>query len=363
MLLQTWHELKFDLGGPEDVEAFPWSVPVSLSVAVVIAGLLLKARRSYTSLPELPAVDTNQESDVTVIISARDDDRSIQKCIKSVKPHRVIVVDCGSRDRTAVEATSAGAEVIPSPPAPRGVLPRPNAFCAGEQLATTDYVLFADADTWYAPNFVASAAQYVSENELVLLSPYLRQHCGTVVEKVLTPFAHALYCCSLNPRHAQDFLLPRTYANGQCMFFLRSAYEFFGGHRSVQTSPIEDIAIAQKVKRHRMKIRLMRAEHLGSVQRRWSRRSALLVLRPSGKFGLLALTALLLLASVGPLAAWLAWEEQWPFLPVLLLLPAVAFVPWYRGLRGVFFYLPAIYLFLCLLVRDYISGLFASKNA
>jgi len=362
LLLQTWHELKFDLGGPEDIEAFPWSVPVSMSVTVLIVLLVWRARRTYMALPELPAVGGNGEADVTAVIPARDQERTIRKCIQSLKPTRVIVVDEGSQDRTGAEAKAAGAEVIGAPAAPRGVQPRPNAMCAGEQLATSNYVVFADGDTWYAPNFIASAARYASENELVLLTPYLKQQCGTLVGKVVTPFAHALHFCSINARHAQDVLLPGTYANGQCMFFLRSAYEFFGGYRSVQTSPIEDVAIAQKVKRHRMKIRLMRAEHLGSVQREWSRRNALRVLRPGGKLGILVVLTAILLVSIVPLAAWLAWQEQWPFLPLLLLAPVLVFAPWYGGWRGALLYLPAAYLFALFIVRDYFGSVFGSKN-
>jgi hypothetical protein len=359
-LLQTWHELKFDLGGPDDIEAFPWSTPVSIAVVVLVMFLVWKARRNYLALPELPAVEGDEKADVTVVIPTRNEEQTIGRCVKSLKPYRVLVVDDKSRDRTAQQAQGAGAEVIPAAPAHRGVLARPNALSTGDQLATTQFILFADPDTWFAPNFVASAARYASQNELILLSPYLRERRVTMTAKLLSPYAAALYFCGVNPHHAQDVLKPGTYANGQCMLFLRTAYEFFGGFRSVQTVPMDDIAIAQKVKRHRMKLRIMRAEHLGTVERNWSKRSALRVLRPSGKTAMLAVLTSVLLISLLPLGGWMVRQEQWAFLPVLLL-PGLLFIPWYGGVSGVVLYLPAAYMFIWRAVREYAGGLFGSK--
>jgi hypothetical protein len=49
-------------------------------------------------------------------------------------------------------------------------------------------------------------------------------------------------------------------ANGQYMLFRRSAYEAIGGHESVKDEIVEDLALAQRVKRAGLRLRIRGAE-------------------------------------------------------------------------------------------------------
>jgi glycosyltransferase involved in cell wall biosynthesis len=362
LLLQTWHELDFNLGRPEDIDSFPWSVPVSIFVALLIIALLWKARRNYLALPELPALKIPAAFEVTAVIPLLQEEQEIGRCVKSMAPSRVIVVGEPSADGSLAKAKASGAEVLPSPPAPRGVLPRPNALSAGAQAAGTNYVLFADAATWFQPNFLPSAVHYAAQNDLVLLSPFLKQHGVTASARMLAPYASAIYFSGFNPRKAQDVLSPVVYANAHCMLFLRTAYEFFGGYRSVQTSSADEIAIVQKVKRHRMKLRLIRAEKLGSVEIKWSAEAAANALRPSGSTAWLAVFTSLLLAAVLPLAVWLAYQGQWPFIVIPIAALVIALAPWYGGWHKALLSLPAVYLFQLGVLRHLLARPFRSKT-
>ncbi|MBL8218375.1 MAG: glycosyltransferase [Bryobacterales bacterium] len=368
-LLQTWHELNFNLGNPDDVEAIPWSIPVSIVITLGIVLFLYKGRRNYMALPEIAVSNDASPQDVTVVIPARNEERRIAKCVKSFAGTRVIVVDDASTDRTAELARNAGAEVIEAPPLLPGVKGKPNALWAGAQLAQTTYVLFVDADTTFSPQFLASAIKRASSRQVVLASAFLKQKYGSLAERMLMPYAFALYFCGVNAKHVQDFLKPETLANGQCMLFLREPYEFFGGHKSVQTSVIEDVAIAQKVKRHRMPLEIVRAENLGSVRMyesfgeiwRGFQKNSFRFLRENQKTGAQVMIASILLTSMLPLTAWLIWEQQWPFAIPMWIIPPLMLRSWYGGIGRALLCYPAIYIFQAIALHGMFTSLFGLK--
>src|SRR5436190_16935281 len=98
-----------------------------LAVAAAIFFFLIKARRNYESLPELPSVAGPMPTDLTVIIPARNEESNIERVIKSFPDVPVIVVDDDSKDRTAEIARAAGATVIAAPPLKKGGAGKPNA--------------------------------------------------------------------------------------------------------------------------------------------------------------------------------------------------------------------------------------------
>lgn len=369
-LLQTWHQLEFNLGSPEDIEKFPWSAPVAVLLILGIGFFLWKARRNYMALPELRPGVAADASQVTVVIPARNEEENIGRCAGSLRGSPVVVVDDGSTDRTAPAARAAGATVIAAPPLEPGTMGKVNAMIAGEKLASTSHVLFADADTWFEPGFAGALLAVAEREKTVLVSAFLRQHCGSFFEHMLIPYAFALYFTGVNTRRVHDPLSGEVLANGQCMLFLRSAYEFFGGHSVVKDSVVEDVAIAQKVKRHRMKLLLMRAEKLGSVRMytslggiwRGFQKNSFRFLQLNPRVGFQVVTASILLASVGPVAVWLAIEEQWPLLGILLLTPVSFLAPWYGSLGKAVLSLPAIYLFQLIALHGMVTSLLHRKT-
>ncbi|MBL8231407.1 MAG: glycosyltransferase [Bryobacterales bacterium] len=369
--LQNWHELDFYLGGPDDFDKFPYSAPVAIVLGLLLAFFLHKARKNYMALPELPVVSDERPANVTVIIPARNEEHNIAGCIRSFPHARVIVVDDHSEDRTARIASENNAEVISAPVLKDGAMGKPNACFAGSQLAATTYIFFADADTRYRDEFLHSAVGYADENQSVLVSGFLKQETVTLAEKMLLPYAFALYFTGVSARRVHDEKVPEYLANGQCMLFLRAAYEFIGGHMVVKDSVIEDVAMAMKLKRHRMKLNLVRAEHLGSVRMydslsaiwRGFKKNSFRFLRVNHRTGVQVVFSSILLTSVVPVAVWLAWEEQWGFLAALLLLPPLMLKPWYGGFLRALLAYPAIYLFQLIALDGMISNLLGLRTS
>lgn len=368
-LQQNWHELDFNLGGPDDLDRFPISAPAAILLMLAILLMAWKGRRNYMALPELlPGGESTVNA--TVIIPARNEEENIVDCVRSFRNHRVIVVDDHSEDRTAQLAAQAGAEVIAAPPLAKGVMGKPNACFAGAQQVATPYLCFVDADTRFAPEFLSSAVKYADENQVVMVSAFLRQETVTAFEKMLLPYAFGLYFCGVNAKRVHDVTKNEFLANGQCMVFLRDAYEFVGSHQNVNTSVIEDVAMAMKLKRHRMKFQIARAERLGRVRMydslgsiwRGFKKNSFRFLQVNKRTGVQVMLTSILLTSIFPMAVWLIMEAQWVFLAMLLMTPLVAFRAWYGGVVKALWVYPAIPLFQLIAIDGMVSTVAGLKT-
>lgn len=335
---------------------------VCLGISFGIFFFLWKSRINYLLLGRLPISESRTRPDVTVIIPARNEAHQITRTIQSFRGLSVVVVDDASTDNTASVAEAAGATVIAAPPLPRGGLGKPNACAAGAATGKTQWLLFVDADTSFDPRFAASAVQYAEQNKHDLLTAFLRQECMTLAEKMLIPYSFALYFSGVSARAVNGTGNLSALANGQCLLFRRSAYEQIGGHAKVVSSVIEDVAIAQLAKRNNLSVRVLRAEHLGSVRMydslpaiwRGFQKNSFRFLQANPAGGAQVILASILLTSWLPAILVGLRDYPTPFAanllftptPVLLLffVPFLTLLPWYAG-PSILLAPVAIYLF------------------
>ena len=116
----------------------------------------------------------------------------------------VVVVDDASQDRTAEIARAAGAVVIPAPPLAAKLMGKPNACLAGALASDSRWILFVDADTSYRPSFLNSLANYARAEKLHAASVFLKQERITWAERIVLPYAFALYFCGVNSRNVNN---------------------------------------------------------------------------------------------------------------------------------------------------------------
>jgi chlorobactene glucosyltransferase len=346
---------------------------IVLSVAVTLALAMTyfarKSRRNYLKLPELP-VDSEEVTSLTTIIPARNEERNIARAVTSFPMNDVVVVDDFSTDTTADRARQAGARVIQPPPLKRGMVGKNNACYAGSQQATTDWLLFADADTWYRPEFAPSLVSYARKNNLALTTVFLRQECVTVWEKMILPYAFALYFCGVNASQVNTGSSSEALANGQCMLWKRSAYEFIGGHSAVATSVIEDVELARVAKRHTLRLRVLRAEHLGSVRMydslgaiwRGFQKNAFRFLVVNPVTGFQVVLASIVMASWLPMMVTLLAYKFWIGAALFYFLPCLLFAPWYGGVLGALLAPYAIYFFQLIALNAMITTTFGRRT-
>ncbi len=322
-----------------------------LSTAILVVGW--KARISYVRLPELRLHATAPHPDVTVIIPARNEEGSIARVVESFPGLPVIVVNDASTDATARIAAKAGAVVVDAPPLPTGAMGKPNACHRGASEAGSRWLLFVDADTWYEPNFAASLVAYAEAEQLDMVSAFLRQHTLSAPERILLPYAFALYFTGVNAANVNSAISKEALANGQCLLVRRAAYEKLGGHKAVLHSVIEDVAMARMAKQKELITRVIRAESLGNVRMydslgaiwRGFEKNSFRFLLVNPISGIIVVATSIIFTTYLPLLALLFLEREWLAAVLFALVPGLTLLPWYRSVAALWRVPIAIYLF------------------
>ena len=197
---------------------------------------------------------------VSVIIPARNEEACLGKCLQSLVsqagvPFEIIVVDDHSTDRTAeIASTFDGVRVISAPPLPDAWTGKNNAMFAGARAAAGNWLLFTDADTVHAPGSLARALGEAQYHGAALLSYSPKQEVDGLFAKAVMTVIFAELASTYRPREICDPATPAAAANGQYLLISRESYEAVGGHGSIASDILEDVALARAVKHSGRKI-------------------------------------------------------------------------------------------------------------
>lgn len=195
---------------------------------------------------------------VAVVVPARDEESRIGRCLASLPQEvEVVVVDDGSRDRTAAVAARAGARVVVAGPQPPGWTGKCWAAWRGALAATREVVVFLDADTVLEPAALPAIAAEAVPGGLVSL--VTRYAMDSAAERALMP-AFALLQVAFWP-HA---VLPL--ANGPLMAVRRDEYLELGGHAAIAGSAREDLDLARLYAAAHRPVRLLRGADLAATR-------------------------------------------------------------------------------------------------
>ena len=210
---------------------------------------------------------------VSVIVPARNEAANIVTCLQSLVrsegvDFEVIVVDDRSEDGTADLARSVEAgrarrlRVLSGAELPEGWLGKPWACAQGAAAAEGDVLLFTDADTRHGAELLARAVRGLDDEGADLLTVMGHQLLESFWERLVQPqiFMMMLIRYPRLEQMATDAHWRNGIANGQYLLFRRAAYDALGGHESVRDEVAEDLALAQRVKRSGMKLRIRRAD-------------------------------------------------------------------------------------------------------
>jgi chlorobactene glucosyltransferase len=230
-----------------------------------------------TRLPkELPAVPDWGEAGaplVSVIVPARNEAVNIETCVRSLTSSsypafEVIVVDDRSEDDTAAlaggvgEGNAARLEVVEGERLPDGWVGKPWACWQGAKAAKGELLLFTDADTTHGPELLSRAIGGLREERADLLTVLGRQLMESFWERLVQPqvFLTMLFRFPDFARTAANDRWRDAIANGQFILMPRTSYEAVGGHEAVRDEVVEDLRLAQVVKKSGLRLRIRRAE-------------------------------------------------------------------------------------------------------
>ena len=326
-------------------------IPIALLCGLLIVLLGWWSRRQYRALPELLPLADRTSEDHVVIIPARDEASNIAPAVANFPDSLVYVVDDDSADRTAELAAAAGARLLPAGSLAPGWLGRNNACWSGAQGTQSKWILFADADTVYDARFLPSLLEYAQANSLQAVSVFPKQVGGTLLARLLLPCASGLYFTGASAAGINSARSRQSLQSDQCLLFLRSGYDFIGGHRRVCGSVSPDLALAGLLRMHRLSCRTLRSESLASARRSDSLAGLWSGLQRFGCRFLAVTPGVRLRLALG-------WSIQATWLPVLIALlyfgyywsavllyaaVVLAWLPWYGATPLVLFAPWAVY--------------------
>ena len=223
------------------------------------------------------SVVTNVTPIVSVIVPARNEQDTLERCLRSLVeqegvPFELLVVDDGSTDRTAgIIEFFAGAKECPfigenpwlaavrafeaRAPIPEGWTGKANAVWTAVNYARGEWLLFTDADTFHEKGSLARALAEAEQFGAALLSYSPRQELGSLGERILMPVVFSELATQYSPRKVCDPASPVAAANGQYILVRQDVYARVGGHAAVAGDLLEDVALAVRVKQAGEKLR------------------------------------------------------------------------------------------------------------
>lgn len=112
------------------------------------------------------------------------------------------------------------------------------------------YLVFLDADVRLSPYALQSSIQLMNEKCLDFLSPHPQELAEKFLEKIIQPLLQWSWLASVPLRLAERLgIESMTIANGQCLIIRQQTYEAIGGHASVKSEVLEDLALVRTLAR------------------------------------------------------------------------------------------------------------------
>jgi cellulose synthase/poly-beta-1,6-N-acetylglucosamine synthase-like glycosyltransferase len=235
-------------------------VTISLAVSLLLgAGLLALALRIQERRRRAPALPPPSASppEATILLPVRNEERDVIACVDTLLAQTtrplVRVIDDGSTDATASLVAEKAAreprlELLPAGPLPPGWRGKVHALWAGSRDVTAPWILTTDADTRHAPDLLARALAAAEREGLDAVSLAGFQETRGLGENLLTPTVFALLDALLGDWRAAASSQGPPVANGQFLLLRREAWESCGGFASVRDVPLDDVAIAARLR-------------------------------------------------------------------------------------------------------------------
>ncbi|HEY3054646.1 MAG TPA: glycosyltransferase [Thermoanaerobaculia bacterium] len=234
----------------------------------IILNLLLIGRPRKAALEREPFV--------SIVIPARDEERDIERTVRALlvqdySAFEVIVVDDRSTDSTGAILARIAAEdrrlvVVHGEEPPAGWLGKPWAMHQGSGRARGEMLLFVDADVHYAPGTLLTAVEQIEASGVAMLFLYPHFEMRGLWENAvmpavpLTPFMFPLW---LGERFPLPFL---GLGGGTGNLIRRGEYDAVGGHEALCDAVVDDVGLAQHVRRNGHRTGVIRADRLVSVR-------------------------------------------------------------------------------------------------
>src|SRR5215216_2466391 len=217
---------------------------------------------------------------VSVVLPARDEQDNIQKCLESLvgqdyQNYEIIAVNDCSTDATgeilhkiAASNSDRKITIVDLERKPTGWVGKNWACFQGYKRSSGQILLFTDADTIHAPNTISLTVRHMVDEKLDALTARPRITSDNAWTKIVLPFvwmvSHIAYSALKvnNPKSKTGFVFGGFY------LITREAYESLGTHQSVKGEITEDLAVGEKLKLGKYRLRMFLGEE--NIQASWA---------------------------------------------------------------------------------------------
>jgi len=205
---------------------------------------------------------------VAVLVPVRDEEDNVGPCVRSLLAQdypdfEVLVLDDGSTDGSgavlaALAAQDTRLRILEGEPLPDGWFGKHWACHQLAGQAGGELLLFTDADTRHRPHALRDGVAALAAEQADLLTALPRQEVVTWAERLVVPIFQWSFSSLMPIALAHRASTPAfSAAVGQFMLFRRTAYNAIGGHAAVRQDPVDDVALARRIKAHRLRWRLL----------------------------------------------------------------------------------------------------------
>jgi chlorobactene glucosyltransferase len=218
---------------------------------------------------------------VSVVLPARDEQDNIQKCLDSLirqdyHNYEIIAINDCSTDATGEILHKLAASnnsrreitIVDLEHKPAGWVGKNWACFQGYKRSSGRVLLFTDADTIHAPDTISLAVRHMVDEKLDALTARPRITSDNTWTKIVLPLvwmvSHIAYSALKvnNPKSKTGFVFGGFY------LVTREVYESLGTHQSVKGEIAEDLAIGEKLKLGKYRLRMFLGEE--NIQASWA---------------------------------------------------------------------------------------------
>jgi 4,4'-diaponeurosporenoate glycosyltransferase len=189
--------------------------------------------------------------DVSVIVPARDEEDALPILLDGLASQHlvaseIIVVDDGSRDRTASIASLHGARVVPSEPVPEGWTGKAWALWQGANASRSELLVLLDADVEPTPALLGSVARaHATHGGLVSVQPFHRMRRWWERASAFFNLVAVMGVGVASPQWPRR--RPVIAAFGPVIACSRDLFLAHGDVRGVRSAILEDVELARSV--------------------------------------------------------------------------------------------------------------------
>lgn len=231
---------------------------LALLLGAGLSGLALGVEERRRTAPPLPpSAVPPPHATATVLLPVRNEEHNVAPCLdgllaQTAEPF-VRVIDDGSSDATAsLVAERAAAEprltLLQAGPLAEGWPGKVHALWVGSRSVETPWLLLTDADARHAPELLARVLAAAAEHRLDGVSLAGSQEARGLGENLLTPPVFAFLDAVLGDWRAAAEGGGPAVANGQLILVRRALWEEAGGFATLRTAPIDDVALARRLR-------------------------------------------------------------------------------------------------------------------